>query len=159
MAANLPSNNGSAQFVIELGAPAEYAHDAGFESSVTLRGRHWDGDHTFPFSTFVEGLWLRAADVVALRDHIARWLRQPLDRVVAEDLSAEFQLARLPGQHICVRFGPQADTIADRHPVFSISFSAGALQGEFHFVTDQSCLALFVEELSTELVGSHKNAV
>src|ERR1043166_3430058 len=150
MAATLPSNNGGARFVIELGAPAEYAHDPGFESSVALHGHHWDGDHTFPFSTSVEGLWLRAADMIALRDHIARWIRQPLDRLIADDLSAEFQLARLPGQSIRVRFGPRDDTISERHPVFSISFSAGALQGEFHFVTDQSCLALFVEELSTE---------
>jgi hypothetical protein len=159
MPATLPSNNGEAQFVVELSAPAEYAHDSGFDSSITLRGRHWDGDHTFPFSTSIEGLWLRAADIVALRDHIVRWIRQPLDRLIAEDLSAEFQLARLPGQSIRVRFGPRDDTISDRHPVLSISFSAGALQGEFHFVTDQSCLAVFAEELSTELVSSHENAV
>jgi hypothetical protein len=158
MAATLPSNNGEAQFAIELGAPAEYAHDSGFESSITLRGRHWDGDHTFPFSTSIEGLWLCATDIVALRDHIARWTRQPLERLIADDLSAEFQLARLPGQSIRVRLGPRDDTISDRHPVFTISFSAGSLQGEFHFVTDQSCLALFVEELSTELAGSHETA-
>jgi hypothetical protein len=159
MAATLPSNNGEAQFVVELGAPAEYAHDTGFESSIHIRGRHWDGDHTFPFSTSIEGLWLRAADVVALRDHIARWIGQPLERLIADELSADFQLARLPGQSIRARFGPRDDTISDRHPVFSISFSTGALHGEFHFVTDQSCLALFAEELSTELVGSHENAV
>lgn len=158
MAATLPSNSGGAQFVIELGAPAEYAHDRGFESSITLRGQHWDGDHTFPFSTSIEGLWLRAADIFALRDHIARWIRQPLELLVAADLSAEFQLARLSGQSIRIRLGPREDTISDRHPVFTISFSAGALQGEFHFVTDQSCLALFVEELSTELASSHETA-
>jgi hypothetical protein len=159
MAATLPSNNGGAQLVVELGAPAEYAHAPGFEASVTLRGQHWDGDHTFPISTSVEGLWLRTADLVALRDHIAQWIRQPLDRLVTDDLTAEFQLARLPGQSILVRFGPRGDTISERHPVFSISFSAGPFHGEFHFVTDQSCLALFVEELSTELVSSHENAV
>jgi hypothetical protein len=159
MAAILPSNSGGAQFVIELSASAEYAHDRGFESSITLRGEHWDGDHTFPFSTSIEGLWLRAADIVALRDHIARWIRQPLERLIADDLSAEFQLARLPGQSIRVRFGRRDDIISERHPVFTVCFSAGALQGEFHFVTDQSCLALFAEELSTELASSHENAV
>ena len=159
MAATLPSNSGREQLVIELGAPAEYAHDPGFESSITLRGEHWDGDHTFPFSTSIEGLWLRTTDIVALRDHIARWLRQPLERLIADELSAEFQLARLPGQSICIRLGPRDGTISDRHPVFTVYFSAGALQGEFHFVTDQSCLALFAEELSTELVSSHEIAV
>ena len=159
MPATLLSNNGEAQFVVEFIAPAEYAHDSGFESSITLRGRHWDGDHTFPFSTSIEGLWLRAADIVGLQDHIARWLRQPLERLIAGDLSAEFQLARLPDQSVRVRLGPREDTISNRHPVFTVSFSVGALQGEFHFVTVQSCLALFVEELSSELVTSNETAV
>lgn len=148
MLATLSSNSGTAHFAIQVSAPAEYAHDPGFESSITLRGQHWDGDHTFELGTSIDGMWLRAADVVALRDHIASWLRQPLDRLIADDLSAQFQLARLPGQSVRVRLGARDDTISDRHPVVSISFSAGALQGEFHFVTDQSCLALFADGLS-----------
>jgi hypothetical protein len=149
MLATLSSNNGRSQFAIELGAPQEYACDPGFESSVTIRGQHWDGDHTFPLSTSIDGVWLRTADIVALRNHIARWLQQPLDRLVADDLNAEFELARLPGQSVLMRFGARDDTISDRHPVFSVSFSAGALHGEFHFVADQSCLALFAEGLSS----------
>src|SRR5947209_426941 len=105
MPVTLPSNSGEAKFVVELRAPAEYAHDAGFESSITLHGRHWDGDHTFPFFSSIEGLWLRAADIVALRDHIARWIRQPLECLIADDLSSEFQLALLPGQSIRIRLG------------------------------------------------------
>jgi hypothetical protein len=146
--ATLSSNNGRSRFSIELGAPQEYAHDPGFESSITIRGQHWDGDHTFPFATSIDGVWLRTGEIVALRNHIARWLRQPLDRLIADDLNAEFELARLPGQSVLVRFGARNDTISDRHPVFSVSFSAGTLHGQFHFVTDQSCLALFVEGLA-----------
>ena len=142
----LPSNRGDARFVIELGARSEYGDERGFDSSVQLHGCHWNGDHTFAVS--IEGLWLRAAELTPLRDHISQWLQQPLDHLVAEDLSAEFQLTRLPGQSVHLRFGPRADTISDRKPVVSIAYSAGALHGEFHFVTDQSCLAAFVEELS-----------
>ncbi len=148
MLAKLSSNSGAAHFVIE-GTHAEYAHDPGFEGSITIRGQHWAGDHTFELGTSIDGMWLRAADVAALHDHIARWLRQPLDRLIAVDLNAEFELARLPSQSVKLRFGARDDTISGRHPVVSISFSAGALQGAFHFVTDQSCLALFAEELSS----------
>ncbi len=158
MAATLPSNNGEAQFVIDLRAPAEYAHEPGFESSVHLRGRHWDGDHTFPFSTSIEGLWLRTADLTALREHVIRWLRQPLESLIAEDLNADFRLARLPGQSVRIRFGPRPDTLSDLNPVVSIIFSARALQGEFHFVTDQSCLKLFAQELADEMLASHETA-
>ncbi|HEU4714551.1 MAG TPA: hypothetical protein VFS76_23505 [Pyrinomonadaceae bacterium] len=148
MAATLSSNRGEARFVIELGARSEYADDRGFDSCVHLHGSHWNVDHTFPFSVSIDGLWLRAAELTALHDHISRWLHQPLDHLVAADLSAEFQLARLPGQSVHIRFGPRADTISGRHPVVSITYLAGALHGEFYFVTDQSCLGGFVEELS-----------
>jgi len=151
MAPTLPSNSGEEQFLIEFGMPAEYAHDRGFEASITLRGQHWDGDHHYPFSTRIDGLCLRATDLIDFRDHIIRWVRQSIDRLKADDLSAEFQLARLPGQSVCVRFGGRPDTISEC-PVCSVTLSAGALLGDFHFVTDQSCLALFAKELSSELV-------
>ena len=114
---------------------------------------------TFPFSTSISGLWLNAADLTALTDHISEWLRQPLDYLVAEELNADFEFALLPGQSVHVRFGPRPDTISDLNPVVTIAFSAGALQGEFHFVTDQSCLALFAQELSAELTRSRETAI
>ena len=87
-----------------------------------------------------------------------RWLRQPLESLVAEDLNADFQLARLPGQSVRIRFGPRPDTISDLNPVVSITFSAGAMHGEFDFVTDQSCLTLFAQELADQMVGSREAA-
>jgi hypothetical protein len=159
MPATLRSNSGEAEFAVGLGTPAEYAHDPGFESAVKMHGLHWDGDHTYRLSSSIDGLWVRSADITELRDHISRWTGQPLDRLVAEDLSGDFELARLPGQSIHIRFGPRPDTISDLNPVVSITFSAGALHGEFYFVTDQSCLTLFAQELSVELVGSHENAI
>jgi hypothetical protein len=159
MAATLRSNDGEAEFAVAFDTPTEYAHDPGFEASVHVRGQHWDGDHTHPLSASVEGLWLRLADVVALRDHIADWGAQPLDRLVPESLNREFRLARLPEQCVHIRFGPRPDTASHLHPVISITVSAGAFHCEFHFATDQSCLALFAQELSSECIGSHENAV
>src|SRR5688500_15317311 len=130
MSATLPSNDGEAQFVIELGAPVKYALETGYESAIHLRGRHWDGEQTFPFSTSLSGLWLNAANLTSLRDHIAQWLRQPLRHLIADDLNAAFELALLPDQSVHVRFGRRDDTISDLKPVVTIAFSAAALQGE-----------------------------
>ena len=101
----------------------------------------------FPFSVSIDGLWLGTADLIALREHISKWLQQPLHCLTTEHLNSEFQLARLPGQSVHIRFGPRPDTNDSFNPVITISFSAGALQGEFHFVADQSCLRLFAQEL------------
>ena len=76
---------------------------------------------------------------------------QSLDHLIAEDLNGGFELARLPWQSIHIRFGPRSDTVSNLNPVVSITFSAGTLRGEFHFVTDQSCLGLFAQELSIAL--------
>src|SRR5882724_5353720 len=115
MPATLISNRGDEELRIEFLAPAEYAHDPGFESSVKLCGRHWDGDHTYPFATSIEGLWLRSADLAALRDHIANWTSQSLDKLVVKDLTREFELGRLPGQTVRIRFAPRSDTVSDRN--------------------------------------------
>src|SRR5882762_2458603 len=105
MPATLPSNDGDKRLVIKLVAPAEYAHDAGFDSCVQFNGSHWDGGHIHPFSTSIDGLWLRSADLIALRNHIALWVARPLDRLDADDLTRNFELARLPGQSISFSFG------------------------------------------------------
>jgi hypothetical protein len=159
LSATLPSNNGDARLEIRLGKSSEYAHDPGFESSVNLHGLHWDGDHTFPFSASVEGIWLRTADLMELHNHISHWTGKPLDRLAVEDLESDFELARLPGQRVRISLGSRPDTVSDRNPVVSISFSSGAFRGEFHFVTDQSCLGLFTQELYVELARSRQNAV
>jgi len=159
MPATLRSNNGEAEFTVEFREYIDYASEAGFESAIQLRGQHWDGDHTHPLSGSIDGLWLRSADLKGIRDHISHWLDRPLNYLVAEELNREFELARLPGQTIRIRIGPRQDTTSHLNPVVSITFSAGGLRGEFHFVTDQSCLALFARELSAQLAESDEKAV
>jgi hypothetical protein len=148
MTATLKSNDGEAEFRIEFGTPADYATDSGFESSIFLCGQHWDGEHTFPLRSSIEGLWLRSADILALREHILRWIGQPLDRLLVEDLNGDFQLGRLPGQSVRILFGPYGETKSHLNPTVTIRFSAGVLHGEFYFITDQSCLAIFAQQLS-----------
>lgn len=151
MPVTLSSNDGEFSLMLEMAAQLGYAHDSGFQSSVQLRGQHWDGDHTFPFTTSVEGLWLRASDLKALRDHIKRWLQAPLSGLLAADLDGEFRLARLPGQRLDIQFGGQADLVSESKPVVAIKLTFGAFQIEFRFVTDQSCLAGFTQELAAKL--------
>lgn len=155
MPATLRSNSGRDEFIVKCVTPAEYANDFGFESCVYLHGQYWDGDHTFPLSTSIDGLWLRSADLTALYEHIERWTNQPLDRLHVDDLSNDFELAGMPGQSVRISFGPRPDTISGLNPVVSITLSAGKWHSDFHFVTDQSCLTIFAQELSAELRVLH----
>ena len=151
MRAQLGSNDGESQLAFDLERGSTYATDLGFEGSVCLRGRHWDGDHTHGIELAIAGMWLRADDLREMRDVIARWLARPLHELKSEFLRCEFELARLPGQSVCIRFGPRPDVIEGRHLVVTVAFAAGPLSGEYHFVSDPSCLQIFSQELKAAL--------
>jgi hypothetical protein len=99
----------------------------------------------------IQGLWLRVNELSELHDLISRWIRLPLEQLAVSELLGEFELARLPDQTLTLRFGPRDDTISPRNPVVTVKVRAGTLSAELHFATDQSCLALFAQELSNAL--------
>jgi hypothetical protein len=101
----------------------------------------------------IEGLWVRRGDFVDLRKHLQDWLRLPLQALEPELLDREFTFTRLPGQDLTIRFGAREDTIDGRKPTVTVRAAAGPLTGEWHFVTDQSCLGQFEEELAEWING------
>lgn len=151
MSAILRSNSGDSELMINFVEAVHYAQDAGFESLISIRSQHWDGDHTHPTITSVEGLWLRNDDLSEMRDHIVAWTNQPLDQLDPKRLDGIFEMARLPGQQLSIAFGARPDSISHFNPVVSVLLAAGAYRSKFHFVTDQSCLVKFASELSIHL--------
>ena len=149
--ATLHSNMSDEEVAFAFGPGGAYAGEPGFEVSVRIRGRHWDGDHTHELEPRLAHLWFARGDVVRLRDRIATWLHQPLDALDPASLDSQFRLTRVPGQEFLVAFGARADVISDRKPVLTVSFAAGRLKGSFLFVTDQSCLNIFVDGLSAAI--------
>jgi len=154
MPAQLRSNDGESALTLGLEEPSSYATDAGFESSVFIAGQHWDGDHTHPVELSIQGLWLREADLLELRETIRRWLARPLHELTPGSLIGDFQLARLPGQTVLIRFGARSDVDDKRNPIVTVAVAARAFSGEFHFPTDQSCLDAFRRQLDSRLDGA-----
>ena len=155
MSAQLRSNDGESVLVPGLEARATYATDPGFESSIRISGRHSDGDHTHALEFSVAGIWLREDDFRDLRDVVATWLARPLRDLTPDSLNGEFQLARLPGQSVLIRFGSRSDVDDRRNAIVTISILAGQLSCEFHFPCDQSCLEASRREmdLSIDVAG------
>ncbi|HZF54819.1 MAG TPA: hypothetical protein VE093_39490 [Polyangiaceae bacterium] len=150
----LRSNDGESELMLQFEAHATYATEPGFEASIRLQGQHWDGDHTHKLAVTIENLWLRAQDLLRLQETLADWLGRPMHQLDPTDLDGEFQLACLPGQSVALRFGARREVSAGRNPIVTVAFAAGALMGEFHFFTDQSCLELFRRDLSAALQSS-----
>lgn len=156
MHAKLRSNSGEDELIIALESVVVYATDNGFESNICLRGQHWDGDHSFPFSSFINGLWLQADDLATLARHITNWIDLPLDQLVSGKLEGEFSLTRLPNQILRIRFGRLPDEASGLNPAVWISCAAREFRSEFQFITDQSCLNLFAMELRACLQKTHE---
>lgn len=151
MQAALKSNEGKDEVVIDFLYPESYGTDPGVQSSVHIRGQYWDGDHTHSLGVSLEGLWLRTEDLQRLHDGLAGWLALPLAELEPAKLDGEVKLSRLPGQVLTLRFGHRQEIPSRLKPVVTITFVAGALAGEFHFITDQSCLSAFRADLSSQL--------
>ena len=77
--------------------PAKYAEEPGFDATLQIRVEHWDGDHSHPISMQVEGFWLKAGELLVLRQAILEYIDLPLAQLAGARLTGEFELARLPG--------------------------------------------------------------
>jgi hypothetical protein len=148
MQAILKSISGEAEFGVVLDLPldkliTDYAQEPSFLASVYLCGQH----QVYEFATFVRHIRLRFSEATALWEHLVCWNNQ-IENLSVKDLSREFELGHMPGESVHICFGPSHDPYSERHPLVSISVSAGALHGEYHFVTDQSCFSLFVQDFS-----------
>ncbi|MEM6280498.1 MAG: hypothetical protein AAF733_13530 [Verrucomicrobiota bacterium] len=149
----LRSNKGKSELEIELIPTFDYAHERGWEGKVRVSGSFWDGDHDRPVGSEMEGLWIHAETLRMMQKHLKSWISLPLSELGNAVLQGEFELARIPGQKFLLVFGEREDTINSGHPVVSIELQVGSShQVKAHFVTDQSCLRLFVEELKLETI-------
>ena len=143
MDAVLRSNRGVSELTLRLNPRG----DAVWECTLVFVGEDWNNARGHPFTTTVEGFLLTTAALAALHRHLLSWLDGPLEALVSSRLDAVFELS-VPGQTLCVRFGPVENVIVDVGKFgVSIRFSLRALAGNFHLVTDPSCVALFAEGL------------
>jgi hypothetical protein len=147
MKSSLPSSRGDTTLIIDLGIPTEYKGESGFDASVEVTAMHWAYRGQYPCNVGVKGLWFRKADLMDLNVFIEKWLDLPLVELATTELVGKFELAKVPGDGFCLSFGRREGTISGIHPVISITIKTSALQVELYYVTDQSCLRLFSDEL------------
>jgi hypothetical protein len=152
MQTRLASSDGEWELALTLLHAETYATEPGFQTSFHARGQHWDGDHYFPLEVSIQGLWRRPPQLRRLRDRLTDWLGLPLADLDPVKLDGVHILSGLPGQLLSVRFGKRDEIPSSLKPVVTVNFAAGAVSGEFHFETDQSCLGAFRSGLG-DLVG------
>jgi hypothetical protein len=150
----LRSNDGNYELAFEFSKIANNANSRVIKTTLRIQGTHWDGDHTHEISLMIEALWIISEKLVETRDCIRSWVDQPLNQLVNSNLKNELELTELPGQSLTLRFGSRPEIISGINPVVTVTYRAGPLSGEYIFVTDQSCLGNFAEEISCQLALS-----
>lgn len=116
------------------------------DCALRINARIWDGDHEQSATFSLENLVLSAARLRELKDRIETWLGSPNVGSVA--FSGKYSLAADSYSTLDLIFCPRNDVIAsDDKPVVTIAFHVGRVRGEFCFVTDQSCLRIFADDV------------
>lgn len=136
---------------LEFIARRDCGPDPGALCQVMLIGSSWSNGTSAPVGADLGILHLSLIEVSVLAAELERWVGLPLDRLAREPLECEHDLAMAPTSELRLRFGARPDTISDRKPVLTATFSVDSFKGELHFVTDPSCVAEFVADLRESL--------
>lgn len=122
------------------------------DCSIKINARIWDGDADQTATFSADKLVLSGARLRQLKHEIEDWLGSPHVSTVA--FSGEYSLAADAYSMLDLISRHRKDIIASKdRPVVTIRLKVGRVVGEFSFVTDQSCLRLFVDDLGTAIAN------
>jgi hypothetical protein len=146
------SNMGDKKISFDFISPYQVNGDSGFHSSISIDSPHWDGDdYVHPIHLKFEDFWISRERLIQMSERLLEWCGLPLNEMAATPLAARFELCRGAYPHITLGFGPREDTIDSRKPVLSVDIKIATIRVETHFVTDQSCLTIFANEVMQAL--------
>jgi hypothetical protein len=148
MRAALASNLGDTKLEISFVAPKEFKTNPGYDVNVDLSSVHWADGGKRPLKVSAEGVWLAAAELRRLHGLIAQWLALPLDKLATAELVGSFELSGGLLGSLRLTFVEREDESSARKPYLSVEIELGFFHARERFGTDQSCLALFANELA-----------
>lgn len=118
------------------------------EFELNINGQHWDGDHEHAIRITAESIFLSCDRLRELVNRIHGWLNS--DDCGRLPFIGEFPLTNeTANAELNLIFAARSDTISSEDkPVVTANYRIGRMTGEFSFVTDQSCLKLFADEVN-----------
>ncbi len=139
----LRSNDGCSYLRLDICSFADWASGKVSECNIELFGTHVGGDHDQDVSFRAEGVFLAVTQLQRLESESNRWLRLPFRKLAKSTFAGAYELAADKGTRIGLAFGRHNDDPSTLNLAVSIEFSIGSFEGNFDFVTDQSCLEQF----------------
>ena len=147
MEAVLRSNRGSESLSFRFLEQHDCGPDPGVDCEVVVCGSSWGDGSPRPIRADLGALHLSLVQFGALIGNLGDWLALPLADLATQPLRSVCPLAFSPPATFEIRFGSRQDTIDDGKPVVTIAWQIDSFGGEFHYVTDPSCLDEFAAGL------------
>ena len=150
MPSTLSASNDYCSLSFDLVCSSTYANAPGFDAILVLQDVHWDGDHEHPISLRLEGIFMSRGELMRLCNRIDAWVDQPLEDLARAEFAGQFRF-NVPSQDILLKFGKREDLITAQNQAITLRIESGRFSSQTSFVTDQSCLRLFSQELRREM--------
>jgi len=145
MTATLNSNSGSHSIVLSTtGVGATHAR-AMYDVSLRLTGETYADDHSHALALSVDGVVLDINEVHRLIDDVTAWLELPLETMAGTALVGDYHIGLETVQDFELALGGREDIITGTNHAVSVRLATGRLHAGYSFVTDQSCLRVFVQ--------------
>ena len=123
------------------------------EFELRVEANHWDGDHENSVKLLSESIGLSHEQLETVANKVKNWVHT--GQAAGQPFSGEFELADdNANASLQLVFGDDEDIIsADDKPVVTVTFVASRFSVQFKFVTDQSCLGIFAQQVLDTLAG------
>jgi hypothetical protein len=151
----LPSNSGHASLridFVERGLPKE-SPDRMTDLEIVVP--NWDSGYPPQRCQIkIRGLRLRTEQLRAMLHALDTWLNLPIDQVFHNKFTGAFELgSETRHGRLLLSFGDREGRISGSNPLVSILIQ-GAMRAECDFVTDQSCMRLFADDLRSAIAAT-----
>jgi hypothetical protein len=150
----LPSNSGDAFLRIDFIEQESPNDSRDRMTDLEIVVPNWgSGYPPQPCQIKIRGLRFRTERLRVMLHALDEWLNLPIDKVARNKFTGAFELGseRRFGR-LLLSFGDREGIISDLNQLVSI-VTEGALRAECHFVTDQSCMRLFADDLRSTIAA------
>jgi hypothetical protein len=147
----ISSDDGWNSINFKLSSYSKLDNDLSVCVELTMKGSFWDRTTTIEEAELKKDYEVCLPQVILSKNKLKE-LCKLLENWLGSYEELEVLLSTTIGQELFIFMGIRDDFISEfGKPVFSLKYSSSRMKAEWCFVTDQSCINIFLQSLKAEL--------
>ncbi len=147
MIAILNSNNGKATLSFELKGSSVDTDGKWLAINIYYSGTTWAISDEQDLNISMSNVKILALSLSQMCNHLDEWVKLPLDIHAKTPLVYSSSFGRTHGEILNIIFGKRDNVISGDKPVLSFVYENGNTKFDSCFVTDQTCIGEFSDNL------------